>query len=256
LAAALALTLTVGCGGADLTAAAAPPLLPDLVVHGPHDVSLDVAPDGRRWLRFEVDVVNEGPGPVEMEPVPGQDCDGDGDPENDRQLVQLLYGDGDGDGRFDRSHDTVEERLAAGCSHFHAGHNHWHADAFASYRLTVPGGGRTVACNEKVTFCLHDVRLVGAGPGVPPAEHYQDCSSDASQGLSVGWSDDYYAQLDGQALDVTGVADGDYCLIAIANAAGLIAERDTRNNPAMVSVRLTGERVAVTPAGPDCGKSA
>lgn len=237
----MALLSTTGCGS-DSAAPAGKALLPDVVPAGPTDLSVEVAADGRRLLRFEVDMVNRGRGPVELRPVPGLDCDGDGDPENDRALVQVLYTD----------HATTRPERAAGCSHFHPGHNHWHVDDFAAYRLTLPGSGAALATDDKVTFCLHDVRLAHPGPGAPAEERYQDCASDGTQGLSVGWSDDYYAQLEGQTLDVTSVPDGDYCLVAVANAAGLIQESDPTNDTARLAVRLAGTRISADPPGVTC----
>lgn len=227
-----------GCGG-DSAATSGGVLLPDVVPAGPTDLSIQLTPDGHRLLRFEVDMVNRGRGPVEITPVAGQDCDGDGDPANDRALVQVLYVDA----------RTAGPERPAGCSHFHPGHNHWHVDDFAAYRLVRPDGGVSVA-EDKVTFCLHDVRRAEPGRGGPAQERYQDCTSDATQGLSVGWSDDYYAQLDGQALDITSVPDGDYTLVAVANAAGLIQESDASNNTAVVPVRLEGAHATVIAALP------
>ena len=236
------LVVLPACGGDDPQPAApdAAELLPNLVAAGPTDISVQDI-DGRRHLRFEIDVRNAGPGVVEVAPLPPDDCDGNGNPDDDRSLEQQIYDD-DGD---------VARRRAAGCSLYHPGHNHWHVDNFARYALRPVDGDEPVVSADKVTFCLHDLRRVG-GEGSPTEPHYLDCGSDAVQGISVGWSDDYYAELEGQSLDVTDVAAGDYCLVAEVNEARVIDEADRDDNTVSTLVRLTDAGVDL-PADDRCG---
>ena len=70
-------------------------------------------------------------------------------------------------------------------------------------------------------------------PGPPK---YTDCN--ANQGISVGWADVYGFGLDGQWIDITGLAAGDYVLEAEVNPEQLFEEVDYTNNSAAISVTI------------------
>ena len=48
------------------------------------------------------------------------------------------------------------------------------------------------------------------------------------QGITSGWGDWYYKQLDGQWIDITGVPEGDYIVRMEINAAGTFEEGENR----------------------------
>src|SRR6185437_5016462 len=79
--------------------------------------------------------------------------------------------------------------------------------------------GPIVSTAEKVSFCVMDEnRRLGEIPGSPDVWYYPQpqlatgCSADGVMGLSPGWSDEYGTDRDGQYLDISPLAKGDYCL--------------------------------------------
>jgi hypothetical protein len=58
------------------------------------------------------------------------------------------------------------------------------------------------------------------------------------QGITAGWGDRYGADLDGQWVDVTGVAPGAYTLIITVNPEGRLPER-VGGAPNVVRVAVT-----------------
>jgi hypothetical protein len=154
---------------------------------------------------------------------------------------------------------------------YHACHDHFHFKEYADYRLWEPekflewDALRTsqpeltaeealaahpeisegLVTGEKRGFCVIDIAPAGPSqrhaPVVPDADgKYFDC--DANQGISVGWTDTYDPTLDGQWIDVTGVAPGAYILEAEVNAEHVYVEEDYSNNraftPAVVAPGL------------------
>jgi hypothetical protein len=109
-------------------------------------------------------------------------------------------------------------------------HGHYHLEGFSDYRLEDEVGG-IVRQGHKQAFCLRDDKSY-AGP-LPSAGY--DCSD---QGITSGWGDTYYAALDGQWVDITGVPEGDYVLVVTINADGLVPEIDVFPNTAHVPVHV------------------
>ncbi|WP_146155870.1 lysyl oxidase family protein [Enhygromyxa salina] len=85
-------------------------------------------------------------------------------------------------------------------------HEHYHFDNYATYYLL--DGDDVVAAGHKQAFCLVDWES-WAWDGLGPEDRVYTCFN---QGLSLGWSDTYAAQLDCQWIDVTDVPAGDYTL--------------------------------------------
>jgi len=69
-----------------------------------------------------------------------------------------------------------------------------------------------VVVGRKQAFCLLDYERDPSSTGAGPAVY--TCSN---QGISVGWQDTYGSYLDGQWLDITGIAPGNYWLRVIIN---------------------------------------
>lgn len=135
-------------------------------------------------------------------------------------------------------------------------HGHFHFRLYAEYRLWTPAkfaqwdalrnanpsktGDQILAENptlkyvtsHKQGFCVIDVAPYMPSPGVPK---YLVCDF---QGISAGWADEYGTHLDGQFIDVTGVAAGSYVLEEEVNAHRLYEETDYNNNRAWVPVTL------------------
>jgi Lysyl oxidase len=191
-------------------------------------------------LRLTTEIANTGRGPLELRPR-AADCDGNGDPRDDRLSYQRVYQDADANGVFEARTDTVYRDRFAGCMRFHPAHDHWHFRGFAAYSLINERNGRTVASTSKVSFCAIDtdprwLRL----PGFPTLGAYVDCAATKPQGISVGWGDIYGAGVPGQALDLTSVGRGRYCLVTLADPGGRVLELNEANNGAGTSIALLG----------------
>jgi hypothetical protein len=131
-------------------------------------------------------------------------------------------------------------------------HKHYHFSGYALYELfssdprTTPSPA--LVTGRKQAFCLEDFEPdpLAASPG--PAVYA--CTN---QGISVGWEDTYGSYLDGQWLDITDIAPGNYWLRVIINpynvaaspiydprsaAALAIQESDYSDNVAVVPVTI------------------
>ena len=90
-------------------------------------------------------------------------------------------------------------------------HQHYHIIGFSDYKLLRPD--RSVAAvGHKQAFCLEDL-----------LKYTNDNKSNgyvcANQGITSGWADNYFKQLSGQWIDITGVPEGDYIVHVEINAA-------------------------------------
>jgi hypothetical protein len=86
---------------------------------------------------------------------------------------------------------------------------------------------------HKNGFCVVD--LVDYTRGLLNGRYF----SCGSQGISIGWADEYHWGLDGQWVVVTGVPPGDYMLEAEVNAERLYRELAYNNNGVAIPVKLS-----------------
>ena len=229
-------------------------LLPDLVTRVPAKIFVQVGKHGRRVVRFSNEIVNVGSGPLELRPRVG-DCNHNGDLEDDRTSYQRIYRDTDGDGRFARARDVRFRTRPAGCTQFHPAHKHWHFDALAEYGLhELPGPGSadsSVVVGEKVSSCVLDTkRRVPRAPGSPRRKYYPSCRRDSVGGISIGWGDLYGSRVSGQALDISTLDDGGYCLVSRTDPENRLLESNERNNVRATRILLSGEAVTWRPYHP------
>ena len=126
-------------------------------------------------------------------------------------------------------------------------HEHWHLLDFDRYELRRAGGSTRRVTDRKTGFCLGDrYRTRGrALPAEPPAPRYTSrCGLGATgrlrlvEGISVGYGDDYAANLEGQSLPLTGLAAGRYVLTHRVNVRRRLRETDYSNNAASLLLRL------------------
>jgi hypothetical protein len=126
-------------------------------------------------------------------------------------------------------------------------HEHWHLLDFERYALRRAGGGTERATDRKTGFCLGDrYRARGrALTGRPSAPRYTDrCGLGATgrlqlvEGISVGYGDDYAANLEGQSVPLTGLPAGRYVLTHSVNGRRRLRETDYDNNVASLLLRL------------------
>jgi hypothetical protein len=126
-------------------------------------------------------------------------------------------------------------------------HRHWHLLGFDRYQLRRAGQERAAVRDRKSGFCLGDRyeipgRRLPAAPAQP--RYTSRCGLDApgllaiEEGISVGYGDDYAANLEGQYLRLTGLPAGRYVLVHRTNADRRLRELDYTNDAASLLLRL------------------
>jgi len=135
-------------------------------------------------------------------------------------------------------------------------HRHWHFREYADYRLWTLDGYRSWQEARRAHPTTPSADLLAAQPGLRDgfvAGHKQGfCAIDVvpylpvdppkyldcfwGQGVSRGWADQYGFRLDGQWVDVTGIAPGPYVLEAEVNPERFFQELDYGNNAAAIAV--------------------
>lgn len=110
-------------------------------------------------------------------------------------------------------------------------HGHFHISDFSLYELLRADDRTTVVAGQKLGFCFRDNLQYSGGPS-----RGYGCGN---QGITSGWGDLYDGQLDGQWIDITGVAEGDYIVRVTINAAGSFDEgRNLYPNVIEVPIRI------------------
>jgi Lysyl oxidase len=201
--------------------------LPDLVQRVPPKVVLH---DGR--LSFTSQVDNVGAGPLEIVARRSTEMRAD-------QVVYLRGG-----GR----------RVYEGVGRLHyvrsPDHQHWHLVGFERFELWR--GGRLLVRDHKTGFCLYD-RLSVTGMARTPLRYLRDCGRNRPQalevreGISAAHGDAYEPRLEGQSLDVRGLAPGVYTLVQRVNVGRVLRESRYDNNVSRLRIRLTPTNVTALP---------
>lgn len=209
-------------------AASATPLVPNLQPLRPSSLRLETPGDGHTYLRFSATSWNSGAGPLEI-------IGGATDTATRKQRVdQRVY---NSDGSYVDSF--------AGSFEWHADHGHMHFDDYALYTLdAVNPPGASQRTSAKTTFCIIDTTRMKRVKNAPRKPVYTTCGATV-QGMSVGWGDTYGYWLAGQAIDVTGLLDGDYTLTIEVDPQHRIIETNDGDNVSTVLLRLAGGSVAV-----------
>jgi len=202
----------------------------------------------RRCLRFTNDIRNVGPGSlvlrIPMSAALGGTC----------EMQQVL-----------RATNGIVRTRDAGKCMFHPQHAHFHYLGLSSYTMyRAPAANATtppnisaapVARGIKLGYCLIDVDLFAniAQPGtfwprtysfptcnVPPGAPTSANAPFEEMGISRGWGDVYTWDLPGQFIDITGVPDGAYDVVSIANPTCLLAESAPGMEMAVTRIVLHG----------------
>src|SRR3954454_11848442 len=128
-------------------------------------------------------------------------------------------------------------------------HNHWHYLGFDHYELRRASDYTLVAPDQKTGFCLGDRYNTDTNtdlPGEPAQAFYTGyCGRTQTEllsvveGISVGYGDVYFANLEGQFVDLTGVPAGQYYLVHRANADRKLVESDYSNDASSLLVELS-----------------
>jgi hypothetical protein len=212
--------------------------LPDLVQIMPGSVHIDTRRSRRgtrTLLTFSSAVANAGAGPMIVRarrPVPSSS--------STMPAWQVVAR---SDGRRERVGGPMRIRFVNG-----GGHSHWHLEDFQRFELRTVGG-RTLRRDRKTGFCLGDrYDASGTGtrmPGEPARAVYrhrcglgQPLRTSLSQGISVGFGDDYPAGLEGQYVDITGLRTGRYVLVHRVDPNGAIVDMHDDNDVSSMLVKI------------------
>ena len=187
---------------------------------------------GARLLHFSTDVMNTGPGPLQ---VLGTLDEATGVTAATQVIETRDYG----------QVERIVGELAMNDEH-----GHWHLDDFAEYELwthTTAGVlDELITTSGKVTFCPIDEFPLDPEDSTVPEPVYGPCDPHA-QGISSGWGETYEAWLPGQMLDITGLPDGRYALRTFLDPDNLLMESDETNNVYVMYLVIEGNDVEAAP---------
>jgi hypothetical protein len=205
------------------------PRLPDLVTLPLFDFLVASDELGNEALRFSTTIANVGDGPLLIRARRAFGW-------NDQWNVVQWFEEPDGQetGRL-----TGANMVFGG-----HGHEHWHIKFGAAYRL-LSEDDRQLATQTKAGYCFFDQVAVDTDlPGAPAESVYpndlcgKDGATSVEMGMSVGWSDPYFWQLEDQHVVISGFPDGRYRLTADADPDGWLAETDETNNGTWAIIEL------------------
>jgi Lysyl oxidase len=209
------------------------PLLPDLDQEAPTQLILTKSRKAGWRLGFQSAVSNVGAGPLIIDgrrlgpAQPTMDADQmimrtDGSRSVVRRVGQL---------RYVRNPD----------------HQHWHLLGFDRYELRRARGSRVVVRDRKSGFCLGD-RYSVTTPALPAKAaapvYTSRCGLErpgltaVREGISVGYGDNYTANLEGQYLPLDRLRPGRYLLVHEVNADHRLLETSYANNASSALLRL------------------
>jgi len=212
-------------------------VLPDLVAlpaWGMSASSSGKSAGKQDWLNFAATVWVGGNGPLDVEAF-----------RSDASPVMPAY-------QYFYRNGKVIGRVRAGTMGFDSakGHNHWHFQQFAEYRL-LSAGKKVVVRSQKVGFCIAPTdavdMLLPRAVWVPQYTGFGgQCGSPTAlwvrEMMPVGWGDTYEQFLAGQAFDITGLPNGTYFVQVIANPEHLLRETRYGNDTSLRKIILTGTR--------------
>ncbi|HEX8067864.1 MAG TPA: lysyl oxidase family protein [Thermoleophilaceae bacterium] len=225
-----------GDGGTPATPDEAGRFVPDLVAILPGTVSIASRTSRRgprTLLAFSASVANNGAGPMIVRTRRGGAGFG---VLAARQVVTRT------DGRRELAGGTLRLRFVRG-----GGHSHFHLEDFMRYELRTVGG-RSLRRDRKTGFCLGD-RYDATGPARMPGEpaspvFRSSCGrnrptlTSLTEGISVGFGDDYPAVREGQFVDVTGLPSGRYVLVLRVDPMGKLLDLHEDNDASSMLVRI------------------
>lgn len=229
------------------------PVLPDIGIRTLRQFTISYPTSGalvgKKLLKFPVVTANIGDGPLEIHGIRSSSTS------TDWVGTQYVR-------NTDGSTTTLPPSPTATFVWGGDGHNHWHIKDFDSYEL-LNSTGTVLQVGEKHGFCFEDNTSYRDWPGsskhpaspaspvyVPPAacSLNQPQATNIEHGLSVGWGDTYPTTLPDQAIDVTGVPNGDYTVRVTADWQHLWAETNENNNSATAKIRINGNTVTLLSA--------
>ena len=237
-AAVLTVAATVPGGSGEAGRAGPPPgaLLPDLDQEVPTQLDVHRTAgdrDGGWSLGFASAVRNLGAGPMRLEGSRTTTSSAV------MQVDQLLDG---ADGSRHRVPGVGELTYVVSPDH-----QHWHYVGFDRYELRRAGSDRALVRDRKSGFCLGDryrvENRVVSGAAARPV-YTEECGRGRPdlgrvvEGISVGYGDDYAANLEFQDLPLDGLPDGRYVLVHHVNEERSLQELSYANNASSLLLDL------------------
>jgi hypothetical protein len=232
--------------------------LPDLVQEAPSQLVITVDGSPRRpayTLGFRSAVSNIGDGPLVI--------DGNRSAKSPAMVADQLIDRNDG-----AAPDVV--RGVGRLSYVKSpDHQHWHYHGFDHYELRRAGSSQPLVRDRKSGFCLGDRFRVAQPPVAAPADPKYTSRCGLSQpellsiqeGISVGYGDDYAANLEYQSLPLNGLRNGRYVLVHRVNADRSLRETRYDNDASSMLLRLRWQKgkpnlrvLATCPGRARCGR--
>lgn len=211
-------------------------IYPDLVSVIPAtDLAISQPTATTREFNYEHIMYNAG-GPLEVQPVnydPATGLAGG---------VQRLYSYDSGGNLIQRQEIPVPDQF-----YYHAIHGHFHFPlaSFGLYSVKADGSlGQPVALSPKNGFCIADTNTLD--PSLPGGYGYSGatCSDPtATRGIAPGRGDLYNRLDPGQAIDITGLADGIYWFHTVADPNQNFIDANRSNNTTDIKVKIVGTTV-------------
>ena len=229
----LALAMLVIPTGLTSSASAVTDLLPDMKMAPLYSPQFATTANGHKKLRFGTIGWNVGDGALEVRAR-------NRDNGEMLSIAQWIY----------RSDGTTYSVAKPQAQVFYKrdGHDHWHVERFMVVRLSpLPGTTAAVRRIRKIGYCLLDSMSMPSGERPPNSSTfpvYGNCGVRASRritvGISVGWGDNYPPDFAFQAIDVTGLPQGQYRLCGTVNPQGIWTEKNnnTANNSYWLDIDL------------------
>lgn len=219
----LPLALTALLLLAPATAGAAKPrdLLPDLAQGAPTgiDVVLDTSgPAAQTRLVFDSTIGNVGEGPLILtaKRKPGATT----------MTAHQVIRRSDGSKRVLRAVAGVLKYVLA------SDHQHWHLLGIDRYELWNANASRRLRRDRKQGFCLGDRYQLSPNKRMPHQPRLPafpgHCGKNRpgltkiTEGITVGWGDNYPANIEGQFIDIGGIPPGRYLLVHRIRGGGLL----------------------------------
>src|SRR4051812_211163 len=232
------LAVALGLATVAPSTALAGDLLPDLDQETPRNLQVATDQTGaipRFHLGFESAVDNRGAGPLVIS--------GHRDSQDQPEMVA--------DQEIQASDGTTRTVPDVGRLRYvySEDHDHWHLLGFDHYELRKAGNYKLFAPDQKTGFCLgdrYDTDTTTQRPGEPAQAFYTGyCGRTQTEllslveGISVGYGDVYFANLEGQFVDLSGVPAGQYYLVHRVNADRKLVESDYSNDASSLLIQLS-----------------
>ncbi|CAM5399753.1 Ig-like domain-containing protein [Leifsonia shinshuensis] len=226
--------------GVSLPAHAATVTLPDMTINVPTSlISIGIDPATQhRMLRYTHITEDSGTGPFELDPSYDATT-------GIASWVQRIYN-SPSPGTWTTDH-TVP--LAVNGVRVAPDDFRFPLTSFTLNHVLANGTiGAVAATSPKTDYCMTGDTRVGDVPNTPAVSSpsTSNCGDPTLPlGWSVGWGDQYDQTDSGQPIDLTGVPDGSYALVATVDPQHVLTESNATNNVTVTKLTIAGASVTV-----------